>query len=283
MCIFTNIVFSDSFLFHIKNDFINDTDRHLTNTMTFSWVFDKNKTKYYDTFNFQIKHDIFTPENLKSKNKEDYDLPYAGSIDTIYKFYKFDYRFYHSLGFIIGHIGKHAYAKEIQSGLHSVISATKPQGWDNQIGPKNKIGIVYEFGHRLYEKELNFNKFEFLYHFHTEYSSTIRDIQTIFSFRYGDGFPSNFVNPQLNLQVAKGWDISYNFKYVYSDYIYILDEYKDEYNINRDKNIVQELVNFNYYNKDEVYSLNLTQAKIFFNNKDEYNRWLGLTYTYIFD
>ena len=92
-----NLSFADSFLFHLKNDFINDTDRHLTNSMKFSWMFENKKNDYFDSFNFLIQHDIYTPDNIKSKNIADYDMPYAGYIKTEYNFYRFTNNYYHSL------------------------------------------------------------------------------------------------------------------------------------------------------------------------------------------
>lgn len=277
-----NLTFADSFLFHMGNDVINDTDRHLTNNMKLSWMYDNMDSEYYDSFNFLINHVIYTPDDIKSKNISDYDMPYAGYIKTEYNFYKFTNNYYHSLGLILGHIGKYAYAQELQEGLHSILPANDPQGWDNQIGDKTIYGVSYDFGHRLYKKEFEKNKIDFSYNFHTELSNAKRELLTILSFRYGNNYPDNFINSQINLQKTNGWDIAFNIYYEYLDYFYILDEYKDQYNINRDKDFFGEGIKFNYYNGNSIYSIKFDQMNTALQDKD-YDRWVGLSYTYIFD
>jgi hypothetical protein len=276
-----NLSFADSFLFHLKNDFINDTDRHLTNSMKFSWMFENKKNDYFDSFNFLIQHDIYTPDNIKSKNIADYDMPYAGYIKTEYNFYRFTNNYYHSLGFILGYIGEKTYAKELQDTLHTLIDANDPQGWDNQIGSKGIYGISYDFGHRVYKKELEIGKIDFSYNFHTELSSAKRDFLTILSFRYGNNYPNNFINPQINLTKTKGWDLSFNIYYDYMDYFYITDEYEQQYNINRDETLTGGSIKFNLYRDDSIYSLNFEHMNIHL-QKREHDRWFGISYTYIF-
>lgn len=276
-----NLSFADSFLFHLENDFINNTDRHLTNSMQFSWMFENIQSDYFDSFNFLINHDIYTPDDIKSKNTADYDMPYAGYIKSEYNFYRFTNNYYHSLGFIVGYIGEKAYAKELQKTFHNVFNGNDPQGWDNQVGSKGVYGLSYDFGHRLYKKEFDVGKVDFSYNFHTELSTAQRNILTIFSLRYGENHPDNFINPQINLTKTNGWDISLNLYYDYMDYFYITDEYEEEYNIDRDKTLYGSGIKFNLYRGDSIYSLNFDQMNITLQKRD-YDRWFGLTYTYIF-
>ena len=54
-----------------------------------------------------------------------------------------------------------------------------------------------------------------------------------------------------------------------------------QYNINRDKTLYGSGIKFNLYRGDSIYSLNFDQMNITLQKRD-YDRWFGLTYTYIF-
>ena len=135
------LTYADSFVLNIENDFINDTDRHLTNRVEFSWMFDTNTTKY-NQLGFTITHDTFTPED-DAKNKTDYDMPYAGYLYGNLNFYFLKENYLNSIGIGIGTIGKYSYAKQFQTEFHKIIGANKPLGWDNQIGDKTTYNINY--------------------------------------------------------------------------------------------------------------------------------------------
>jgi lipid A 3-O-deacylase len=86
-------------------------------------------------YGWGLTQNLFTPNNIASKEIQYKDRPYAGvtyfshiliSSDNIKR-----QKLTTSLS--LGAIGKYSFGKEIQTWVHGIINYQKPQGWDNQI------------------------------------------------------------------------------------------------------------------------------------------------------
>ena len=277
-----HISYADSLRVNMTNDFINHTDRHLTSSILLSYMVDS-ESQYYDNLKFSFEHNIYTPEDTSTTIKSDFDMPYAGEIITQYTFYKLSRSYYNALGIVIGYIGKNTYAEEVQKTVHEIISVGEPKGWDYQIGPKNIAGLNYTFEHNLLRKDFLFNEISFSYKINAMYTTTQREARTQIEFRYGNNFPNNYIDTQVDLEKTNGWDVSFGLSYYYMDYNYILDNFKEEYDISRKKSVDSRYLKFNLYRKSSIYSLNLTTAGFEMTDETLTEKWIGIEYTYLFD
>jgi hypothetical protein len=284
----SNHLIANNFLFNIENDFINGTDRHLTNTMSFSWMLDENDT-FYDSLGLEFHHDTYTPENLNSTDIKDYDMPFAANAYGIVNFYFTHSNYYQSIGLTLGHIGPKAYAHKIQKFLHEVRGVEEPKGWKNQIGDRTTYGINYAFIDRFYNKNLDDgNKFDINNDILIEYASDRRIVTLGTLFRYGSGYGSNFqsshniASSQVAFYSMKGWSFSLGLFYQYMDYFYILDNFKYEYNIKRKKSNLGNIINLEYYYKHSKVTILVREMDIVLNQDLIKEQWLGISYLYKF-
>jgi hypothetical protein len=98
-----------------------------------------------------ITQQIFTPVDIKSAEINYNDRPYSGVLYFTHTLISSDSKKNQKLTTTIdaGTIGKYAFAKEVQTAVHSLIGYQKPNGWDNQIA----TDIILNYG-ILYERRL---------------------------------------------------------------------------------------------------------------------------------
>jgi len=283
-------IYADSILVNIENDIINGTDQHLTNNFNLSYMSDLNNTDF-EYFALQLNHEIYTPKNLESKNTEDYDIPYAGHLALEFLLYKVYPQYFYSFGMSLGTIGKYAIAKEVQTEVHSLFDNSAPEGWDNQIGDKTTFGVSALFAYKTPKKEFLFNDIELNTHAYLNIGNYQRIASIGSLIRYGDDYTDNFEvidhdsASQLNLPkkfVDLAWSISAGVVFEYNDYIYILDEYKEQYHINRDKGFLGGVANFDLYYATSKLSISLRIRDINLNPKSISQKWIGISYLYAF-
>lgn len=273
---------ADSFLINVENDFINNTDRHLTNSIQTSWMLDSNSS-LYDSFSLELIQDIYTPENIKENDPSKFDIPYGGHLYSKLSWHFIYKNYLHSIGFILGKLGKDSFAKQTQATLHKIIGANKPKGWNHQIDERETYAIDYNFIHKTYKNEefsinnqlhLISGNFEETATFSTTFlynKTNHKNFQTLSSF-----------SKQINLKTQTGISTYLTFFGTYRKKVYILDNYKDEYGIQRNKNFIGTNIGIDFYNKNHIYTINLKTVKFSLNKNIIKEKWLGLGYIYIF-
>lgn len=278
----------DSFLLNIENDFINGNDGYLTNSMVFSWVFGKRKG-ICDNWGVEIIHDTYTPRDIKSVDKTKFDAPYAGHLQSRVSFYKIqDKNFLHSVGISLGTVGRYSYAKQLQKGLHTMIGGNEPKGWDYQISSKVTASLNYDFIQNLPLKDHFGDNFDLNNHLNINYGNFSRSISIDSLIRYGNVLRDDFKSggkaafSQVRFNRSKGWSIFAGFTYSYMDYFYILDDFKYEYNINREKDNLALNLGFDYYTGDSEFSVYLKNSEFGMNDSYWEKQWIGVAYGYNF-
>jgi hypothetical protein len=282
------LINADSFLFNIENDSIKDDDGHLTNSMVFSWMH-KSKDTYFDNIGINLHHDIYTPNDIRETDKTKFDSPYAGHMYLNLSLYKIlGENYLHGLGLSLGRIGDETYAKELQQGFHDLLAANNPQGWKHQIDNKTTIGVNYDFVQNIPVGSFFDGKVDINNHFHADYGNFTRGASLGTLIRYSDVLRDDFKtmdNKNTSLvryPQTKGWSISAGLSYEYTDYFYILDKFKREYNINRGKDRFTTALMFDYYMGESVFSAYLKNSDL--GSTDDYwsKQWFGLSYSFQF-
>ena len=90
------------------------------------------KEDVIDDFSLSIGQDLYTPENIELEEVDSTYRPYAGLLYLTYSRYSND--FYRGrqiqTNFYFGLIGKYAFGKEVQNGIHNITNNKKVEGWD---------------------------------------------------------------------------------------------------------------------------------------------------------
>jgi len=140
-----------------------------------------------------IGQDIYTPEDTDRKDLNEDDRPYAGItyISTGYHS-KTDGR-KNSWEIIIGILGRHSYAEDIQNWVHDGIHSRRARGWDNQLKDEPLLEAVYESQWRLYRSGggNGFN-YDVIPHMGGRIGNISIYANTGAEFRFGWGLPGDY-------------------------------------------------------------------------------------------
>ena len=128
----------------LENDILFRTDKYYTHGTLISYSY-----HYFKEFlNLNIiaaRHSIgqyiYTPSDISEFELIEDDRPYAGLLyidNTILTKYK---NSIYTYGFLIGVIGEHSFAEEIQTKFHDIINVQNPNGWDNQLNNEIVVNL----------------------------------------------------------------------------------------------------------------------------------------------
>ena len=141
--------------------FLHDDDRHRTNSTGVELglrVSDAAYDKYLGWLDFlgtwdrpsvavgaQLRHFIFTPEDIAAEPLITNDRPYAGWLTFGAFMQRSENNTFDHLQLDIGVVGDYSLAEEAQTFVHSVMPDTiKPRGWDNQLSNELALNLHYQ-------------------------------------------------------------------------------------------------------------------------------------------
>jgi len=300
-------LYAEVFSYSFENDAIFKTDKYYTNSISYSWMSNKdtNNNKKYNSFiynainkipfhnnlsnqsvQFNFEHLMFTPEDTQETEKIIDDVPYAGIALLGLSVYRWEEDYFHNIGLNFSLIGPAAFAKESQNGIHKIIGAKSAKGWNNQLDNALGIGITYQYA----EKHLKINfknkhKIEMVNQVRFDLGTGFRDFLIGSNFRYGYNAPNNFAsigktlgsnqNNSLNLESKKnkyfGYSISYGIFYNYINYFYIID-YDKSYTVDPIRNIRGKILDLGFYYDDYTLSISFKE-EVFLSKKNNSQKW----------
>ncbi len=158
------------FTAYVENDTIAGTDRHYTSGLKLSWLSadlsDWSQAGWRKTFvdalpfinrpdgqknvGFAIGQNIYTPQNIRAKNPDSSDRPYAGWTYLELAFVTKTVGVADTLALQAGLIGPHSQAEDSQRLVHRLRRGVTPQGWDYQLRDEIGVNLVYERRWRMY-------------------------------------------------------------------------------------------------------------------------------------
>ncbi|MEW6600989.1 MAG: lipid A deacylase LpxR family protein [Nitrospirota bacterium] len=97
-----------------------------------------------------VGQDIYTPEDTDRKDIVEDERPYAGISYISTGYHSKSEGRKNSWELIIGIVGRHSYAKDVQNWVHRVIASQLAKGWDNQLKDEPLFEAVYESQWRLF-------------------------------------------------------------------------------------------------------------------------------------
>ena len=163
--------------FQYENDLVFNSDSGYTSGIKLENIYSiKNITSlwlkmpfFYDEKNHHftsigVSQQIFTPQNVASKEVVVDDRPYAGWLYIDFGLHESTEDELYSLNLQVGIVGPGSLAEESQKTVHRIRDEFIPRGWDNQL--KNELGINLILQHKwrlvpgpLYGIESNFMPF----------------------------------------------------------------------------------------------------------------------------
>jgi hypothetical protein len=99
-----------------------------------------------------IGQKFFTPNDLENPNIILDDTPYIGMLAAESSWIAFNDTRFTGFAATIGVAGEYSFAEEVQKGIHSLIDATEPQGWDHQLDNELIINFHYMKKRKLWNK-----------------------------------------------------------------------------------------------------------------------------------
>lgn len=145
--------YSRLFRFYYDNDFINvagkGTDRWYTGGIRLDFFYTKKGTsrsilnrwmpkagtEAVNTYGWSLMQMAYTPDEIKKKEPDVNDYPYAGGLFLVHTLHSSDpqKKMMIQTELIGGVLGPYSYAAETQEGIHRWIHYQLPMGWDHQM------------------------------------------------------------------------------------------------------------------------------------------------------
>ncbi|MBS1586292.1 MAG: lipid A deacylase LpxR family protein [Bacteroidetes bacterium] len=147
-------------------------------------------------YSWGLTQHIYTPANIKSKEIEHGDRPYAGIAYISHALVSSDrnkeQRLTTSLS--IGTIGKYSMAREIQTAYHQLVRYQVPEGWDNQIITDIIINYFVNYERILFKPD---SRLEIIGHVQANTGTLFNNLGAGLQFRCGlfNNYFSNYEHP----------------------------------------------------------------------------------------
>lgn len=135
------------FSFYLVNDLFAGTDRYYTNGVKLAWIspdslYELDGQTLRKSFSFFIGQNIYTPDNITRRDLNKEDRPYAGISYIGAGFYIKHHRYLDTLECILGIVGPHSYAEQVQKIIHKIFGADWPNGWQNQLKDEFVLELI---------------------------------------------------------------------------------------------------------------------------------------------
>ena len=131
-----------------NDNYVAFHDRYFTNGLGLELSISKdrvqsNKSKF---LHFRLTQEIYTPDDIKKDNVEEFDRPYAGYLylhSAVSTFWKKRNNLYFAVN--TGIIGPGAGGSIVQTWWHKFIGFTEPRGWKFQLENQPVLNIYAEY------------------------------------------------------------------------------------------------------------------------------------------
>jgi lipid A 3-O-deacylase len=151
-----------TFSLQFENDVLglDDSDRHYTNGLQFSWqsapdavplglagwarrsiFFNPEMTLY---FKVGVGQNLYTPEDIETSSLVVDDRPYAGWLHSDFTLIGCTEGTMNVLEVSVGVVGPSAGGEALQKWFHEIIDSPDPQGWDNQLHDELALLVGFE-------------------------------------------------------------------------------------------------------------------------------------------
>lgn len=106
-----------------------------------------NNSRFY-SFQIRLNTEIYTPKQREELQIPG-DHPYAGALYASFLAQNRSKNLLEQTQLDLGLIGKHAFAKELQNGIHKITNNPIFKGWDTQLKDEPIVNLSYKLAYRL--------------------------------------------------------------------------------------------------------------------------------------
>lgn len=152
-----------------ENDAFTGTDNNYTNGVGVTWVsgvidaYDDGfvsqwtqlwsflpfiaDSEYQNYASWSLVQEMNTPDEDTNPNPNENDQPFSGILYIDSSLYAQKKDWMHVWQLKLGVVGPMSHAEDVQRGIHKLIGASKPQGWDAQMPNEAVINLTYTVAH----------------------------------------------------------------------------------------------------------------------------------------
>ena len=215
--------------FQIENDKIANTDRHYTNGARVSWTSPELRQQLpwlgdalewiypFDTgadvrIGVHLGQNIYTPEDISTKQLIPDDRPYAGWLyigtslyaEATRKVVSLDIDTLDTLELDVGVVGPASLAEQTQKFVHQITGSQDPKGWNNQLN--NEPGIVLVLERKWRSPAYDFKEVDLQADIIPSTGASLGNVNTSASvgaiFRFGRGLDVDYGPPLINSNLS---------------------------------------------------------------------------------
>jgi hypothetical protein len=137
-----------AFSFYLENDIFAFTDRYYTHGLKLTWTSPDRRSVRFDSaarraFSLSFGQNIYTPADIEREDPIGDDRPYAGVSYLSLAFHRKKDQSMDTLEFVLGIVGPHSYAEQMQRFVHNLFKFTDPKGWEHQL--KDEVVVAAAF------------------------------------------------------------------------------------------------------------------------------------------
>ena len=290
----THLLRADTISFVFENDLFAGTDQHYTNGLRLEWLsepLEENLSNFSNSYTnllykgvntlplfdldshkrhnagMSVYQMMYTPREINTTEPNYNDIPYAGHLMFSFFLFEHDEDAYDEYKLQLGIVGPASGAEAVQKSIHELTDSTAPMGWDTQLGTHLTLGISYDHGRRLWERELFWGLHsDLIGNYGGQLGNFITALNTKIDLRIGHNFPKNFNtyfpgsisdSALLSLQNSRrgfGWSVTGSMSLDGVAYFYITDS-DSRYDLDRAFFHGGYIFSFSLYYEDLVLSV----------------------------
>jgi len=218
--VLNHLLYADTISFVFENDLFAGTDQHYTNGLRLEWLsepLDDNQSDLSNRYTnllykgvnalplleldthkkynagMSVYQTMYTPRDINTTEPNYSDIPYAGHLMFSFFLFEYDEDVYDEYKLQLGIVGPASGAEAVQKMIHKLTDSSQPMGWDTQLGTHLTLGIAYDHGRRLWEKELFWGLHsDLIGNYGGQLGNFITALTTKMDLRIGHNFPKNF-------------------------------------------------------------------------------------------
>jgi len=115
------------------------------------WLPFKKNPGFRRSVSLSIGQNMYTPENTASRELIEDDRPYAGLTYLDMQLTGKDLNQMNTWEIMVGIVGRHSYAEDVQKTIHRWKGDNIPQGWGHQIGDEPVLNLFFEHRRKVFQ------------------------------------------------------------------------------------------------------------------------------------
>lgn len=210
---------SKTFSFFFENDTFFDTDREYTNGIRVSMTYNNEKSNYGRiekllektaekagiisakdskfAYSLSIGQNIYTPEKKEVTYLVEDERPYAGFTYVAAGIICKTKTQMNTLELMVGMVGPHSFAEDIQSEIHNTFDWEKPEGWKHQLKDEPVLEILLSKKWKTTRYVKNSFGFDLIPEMGGGLGNAFTYLQAGINFRFGYNIPNDFGTPRI--------------------------------------------------------------------------------------